>query len=290
MNDYRNSGTDTVVKIVLVFFISLLSFSIGTFVGKKFSDNQHKMVALEPTKPAGEEVAEESKSHEATAAGHETETAAASHETESINDDQVAELEQEMTNHEELASATSPEKHDGSEAQGHERTPASAEARETEKTTETAATHETEKHSEKVADKHSAKTAEKAVVEKSIEKHEKPAAKTAEKTVEKPVEKVAEAPAAKKTSILAKELAAQGLGKFTIQIASYPSLEEAEKKVHELRALKFESFATEASVKGHSWYRVNVGMFTTVKEAQAHKNLLSERAKVSTAIIQKITK
>lgn len=41
--------TDVVVKLVLVFFISLLSFSIGTFVGKKFSDNQYRLAQLEPT-------------------------------------------------------------------------------------------------------------------------------------------------------------------------------------------------------------------------------------------------
>ncbi|HEX4925105.1 MAG TPA: hypothetical protein VFV50_13515, partial [Bdellovibrionales bacterium] len=33
------------MKLVLIFFISLLSFSIGTFVGKQFSDSQHKKVA-----------------------------------------------------------------------------------------------------------------------------------------------------------------------------------------------------------------------------------------------------
>jgi len=43
------SKTDVVVKLILVFFISLLSFSIGTFVGKKFSDNQHRISLVEPT-------------------------------------------------------------------------------------------------------------------------------------------------------------------------------------------------------------------------------------------------
>ena len=42
--------TDKMLKLALVFFISLLSFSIGTFVGKKYSDNQHKLAELEPTK------------------------------------------------------------------------------------------------------------------------------------------------------------------------------------------------------------------------------------------------
>lgn len=43
------SKTDVIVKLVLVFFVALLSFSIGIFVGKKFSDNQHKLAQLEPT-------------------------------------------------------------------------------------------------------------------------------------------------------------------------------------------------------------------------------------------------
>ncbi len=42
--------TDRMLKLALVFFISLLSFSIGTFVGKKYSDNQHKLAQLEPHK------------------------------------------------------------------------------------------------------------------------------------------------------------------------------------------------------------------------------------------------
>ncbi len=99
---------------------------------------------------------------------------------------------------------------------------------------------------------------------------------------------IAEAP--KLSKVLAKEVANHGSGRFTIQIASYPTQEEAEKKVSELKGLKFESFATEATIKGHQWYRVNVGMFATIKEAQEHKTLLAEKAKISTAIIQKLNK
>ncbi len=42
--------SDAIVKLVLVFVISLLSFAVGTFVGKKYSDQQHKMAAYEPMK------------------------------------------------------------------------------------------------------------------------------------------------------------------------------------------------------------------------------------------------
>lgn len=45
-----SSKTDSAVKLAIVFFISLLSFSIGTFVGKKYSDNQYQLSALEPQK------------------------------------------------------------------------------------------------------------------------------------------------------------------------------------------------------------------------------------------------
>ena len=54
------SKTDVVVKLVLVFFIALLSFSIGTFVGKKFSDNQYKLSQLEPQNGHSEETANNS--------------------------------------------------------------------------------------------------------------------------------------------------------------------------------------------------------------------------------------
>src|SRR5258708_40192025 len=47
LNQNGGSRTDTLIKLVLIFFISLLSFSVGTFVGKQFSDSQHKLSALD---------------------------------------------------------------------------------------------------------------------------------------------------------------------------------------------------------------------------------------------------
>lgn len=37
-----------VIELCLVFLVSILSFSVGTFVGKKYSDNQHKLALLDP--------------------------------------------------------------------------------------------------------------------------------------------------------------------------------------------------------------------------------------------------
>lgn len=41
-------NTNRMIELALVFFVSLLSFSIGTYVGKKYSDNQHRLAQLEP--------------------------------------------------------------------------------------------------------------------------------------------------------------------------------------------------------------------------------------------------
>ncbi|MCB0361552.1 MAG: hypothetical protein KDD35_02455 [Bdellovibrionales bacterium] len=47
LNQLGTSKTDTIIKLVLIFFISLLSFSVGTFVGKQVSDSDYKRAALE---------------------------------------------------------------------------------------------------------------------------------------------------------------------------------------------------------------------------------------------------
>lgn len=39
-----DSKADTLTKIVLVFFISLLSFTFGTYVGKAVSDHDHEVM------------------------------------------------------------------------------------------------------------------------------------------------------------------------------------------------------------------------------------------------------
>lgn len=56
-NEKGGARTDTLVKLVLVFFISLLSFSVGTFVGKEFSDKKHRLASVAPEYGEGDETA-----------------------------------------------------------------------------------------------------------------------------------------------------------------------------------------------------------------------------------------
>lgn len=73
--------SEAFIKLGLVFFISLLSFAIGTLVGKEYSDRQYKLSKLEPT----EHHAEASRS-------------VASHEPESnkLSDEEIAKLAEEF--------------------------------------------------------------------------------------------------------------------------------------------------------------------------------------------------
>jgi cell division protein FtsN len=225
-----NSKTDVVVKLVLVFFVCLLSFSIGTSVGKKFSDNHHRMAQFEPAK---------------TEAG---ETTAASESTNgkgsSLSDDEIAKLAEEFVNDD-----------------------------------------------EKPADKVVVKVAEKATNKAT----EKPAEKTALAAVAAAAP-VADKVAARLPSSLPKEMAATPSGKFTVQVGSFPTETEATKKVEDLKKAGQSAFFVEAKIKAKegaeekTWFRVSVGLFTTQKEAEEHKNDLIAQNKVTSAIVQKISK
>lgn len=94
-----SSKTDAVVKLAIVFFISLLSFSIGTFVGKKYSDNQHQLAALEPQKHG----AATEHRNVASAAGEE-------HKPGAMTDEDIAKLAEEF-----VADETTAPQHDSAE-------------------------------------------------------------------------------------------------------------------------------------------------------------------------------
>ncbi|WP_409478191.1 SPOR domain-containing protein [Pseudobdellovibrio sp. HCB154] len=83
-------NTNRIIELALVFFISLFSFSIGTFVGKKYSDNQHRLALLEPNKKTEERQTIENAAH--------TEGAATTTASEGeITDADVAKMAEEFS-------------------------------------------------------------------------------------------------------------------------------------------------------------------------------------------------
>lgn len=253
------SKTDVVVKLVLVFFISLLSFSIGTFVGKKFSDNQHRLAQLEGG-------AEHVTASEDTSTGEDRGVASIDpHATDLkpekvLTDDEIAKLAEEFISDEEGTP--------GSLEDSLPKSPVEAKA-----------------------DDHGKANAPTAAAQptNSGGKHEPSVAATRMTEGKSPV--VANKPIAPSRipTALPKEAASSAVGKFTVQIGAFPDEKEAQTKSAELKDQGFSAFYVSAKVKGQTWYRVSVGLFSTQKEAEAYRKDLIDRKKVTQAIIQKIS-
>jgi cell division protein FtsN len=263
-----SAKTDVVVKLVLVFFISLLSFSIGTFVGKKYSDNQHKLAALEPghgEEHGAREVASATEGeHGVTASedakGHGTAAAGG----ESMSDEEIAKLAEEFVSDDTTATSNA--------AAGGEHgatAPAAGEHKAVAATGHGAAAA----HSEEAAVA-PAKT-------RSLEKAEPLAA--AKKIVQARIAEDNRVP-----SSIPKDVSQYNVGKFTVQVGSYAKEDEAQRVAGDLKAKGYSAYYIPANVKGQTWYRVSVGLFATPREAQAYRAELMAKSKITSAIVQKI--
>lgn len=251
-----SSKTDSVVKLAIVFFISLLSFSVGTFVGKKYSDNQHQMAALEPQENSthGEREVASVGEHD----GEKKDTA--------MTDEEIAKLAQEFVA-DETATEKSAAGHGDAKAEGHGEAAAENEKFAASEPAMTA-TH----------DEEPTNPAKKSGVEKAHGATEKPVSKS---TVSDSSERV--------PSSLPKNVAQYAVGKFTVQIASYADEAEAQKTASDLKNKGYSAFYVPASINGKTWYRVSVGQFATQKEAQSYRSEFISSSKLSTAIVQKIS-
>lgn len=241
--------TDAGVKLAIVFFISLLSFSIGTFVGKKYSDNQHTLASLEPSKSAGHVEREVAS----------TSAPTVEPKTGVMTDEEIAKLAEEFVTDETTPSTTSadlPGRDIKNEEVAHEN-PAPANS--------AVATPKDEPSS--AAKNLSAGNAPTQAPEK---------AKTLVKENRLP-------------SSLPKDVAQYTVGKFTVQVASYTDEVEAQKLASNLKSTGYSAFYVPANVKGKTYYRVSIGQFASSKEAQSYRADLLGKGKVSSAIVQKIS-
>ena len=250
LNQNGGSRTDTLIKLVLVFFLSLLSFSVGTFVGKQFSDSQHKIAELEDSGSEG---------------GRGTASAVAPEAAkvepgQSITEEEIAKLSDEFVK-KEKAGATDP-----------------AVAKEAvENMAGNLIGEEVGTGEHKKVDLKKSVTVHDEIkkVSDRIAKGEK---------VEAPKKVQSRIPAN-----LPKELGASSIGKFTVQVSSHPDEAQAKTHAQQLIEKGFSAFYIPADVKGKTWYRVSVGEFASRKEALEHRTKLMQ-AGISTAIIQKIAK
>lgn len=277
------SKTDVVVKLVLVFFIALLSFSIGTFVGKKFSDNQHKLAQLEPDSAEGVAAASEESRSVASVPSHSTDV----RPEKALTDAEITKLAEEFVTDDEKTPAIESSKINDKNVSEH------TEARAEQKVEHSSAQAPTANAAAKQTAK--AAPAPVAAAKPAVVSH---VAVTAPTEVSKPAARMLEGkapvianpvkPTSRIPASLPKEVASSALGKYTVQVAAYNTEKEAQGMSSELKTKGFSAFYVSAAVKGQTWYRVSVGLFSTAKEAEAYKKDLIVRAKVSSAIVQKI--
>jgi cell division protein FtsN len=251
LNQKGGSKTDTIVKLILVFFISLLSFSVGTFVGKQFSDSQHRLASLE------NEYNKDSGQSRSTASipGNEMDV----EPSDILSSEDVAKLAEEFV---------------------QEKKP----------TTEEHAKRNvanTESSESADAAKSIANRAGKSV---STYEHKDITQKAAEKVASNkaPLQAVKAVETKKAMADLPPTVSADVKGKYTIQVSSHQSESEAKNRVNDLNNKGFVASYVSANVGGKSWYRVGVGTFGTVKSAKEYLEKVKENPSFKGAIVRQI--
>lgn len=277
------SKTDAVVKVVIVFFVCLLSFSIGTFVGKKFSDSQHKIAKFEPGETPTRDVASAHEGGEEVKAGETlSDSEVANLAAEFVTDESETEAHVATGDHAGTHAATAEEKTSGHQveapskevvhepaASSHEETSMKAAPKKNEAVAEhnAEASKETSHESPLAAAHH-------------VAKNEAPSHDVAKKEVAETKPRL--------PSSLPKDVAAATTGRFTVQVVAKKSEDEAKKYAAELKEKGFAAFYVKANVKSETWYRVNIGLYATAQEAEANKKELLGSGKITSAIVQKV--
>jgi cell division septation protein DedD len=276
---HGSSKTDVMIKLILVLFISLLSFSVGTYVGKKFSDNQQKVAHYESggsAEGAERSVASVEEHASATEPKEDEHGEKIAGQGEAANhgdghgeksatvpsDEEVRKLAAEFVSDE-------PTKKEEAHADPHAK-PVHA------KSDEHAA--EAPAHGEAKApkaDQHAKAALPSSVADRLADGH---APLPEPKKVEK------RAPAE-----LPKQVASSPIGKYTVQVAALTTEDEAKNMASDMTKRGLEAFYLEAKVKNKTYYRVNVRLFESEKAAAQYRKELMAKEKLSSALVQKIT-
>ena len=268
MNKRGTSRTETLVKLVLIFVISLLSFSVGTFVGKQFSDSQHKMASLE----------KEFHGDRATASAKEDSEHGSAKKEGALTDQDIASLT------EEFIEAAQPGAEHGKEQVAHQANAHAPIAELVEHATDE------KKHAPTPAEPAHQETASKDQPAHLPAKQHGEVMEAAKRIAKDMTPSPATVAKERVPSSLPSMVSASTVGKYTVQISSYQTEDEAKTHAKKLMDKGFNAFYLEADISGKKWYRVSVGLFSTKASADQYKKSLVEQTKVGSAIVQKIIK
>ncbi len=263
-NSASGSKADTMFKLVLIFFISLLSFSVGTYVGKQVSDSDYRRASLEADFNGQSQVA--------------TADAAAATDpaTKPITDQQTQSLSEEFIK----AQQRKPASVDGqAAADATASAPAANGAAGTTKAADSKADASDSLDGYAPQGRHTASIT--AASDQAAAAADRVAHNMAPtKDIKAPLHPMKTLPA----------VATSAIGKYTVQIASYATEKEARMRAAALTKKGYSAFYVPAVVHGHKWFRVSIGLFSDQKGAVDYRTELLATKAVPSAIVQKIVR
>lgn len=261
-----SSRLDTVLKMLLIAFVSLLAFSSGVYFGKEMSDSEYQLKALEKDFNDNDQVADAGKEDEATP------------QEDAMIDEEIAALSNKYMKAEgEEADVDGDEIGARDIASAEEAAPAPK------------ASAAVKPAAPAKPQKKNVASNETAPIRKGVDLTE--VKKVAERVANNQAPTVAAKPAKvenRKPASLPKVAAATATAEYTVQVASYPDEKAAQTHAADLVKKGFPAYPLEASVKGKTWYRVSVGSFKNRKEAIEYRSQLMKQANVSSAMVQKL--
>lgn len=246
----KENRLEKVVVFLLVVLISLLSFSVGVISGKGLSDKEYALKAID------------------TKYSHAINSEAPDAKTEdgAVEGDLSEEEIQQLAN----AAIQAAEKGETGKAAKSE-----------------VADHGKAAHSETVAVKESG-SGQAAGGAKTFENKAAAVTKTVAKTQPTPFGNVAVKEADERVPSSVNKL--NSALEYTVQVASYPDLKDAENMAATYVKKGFPAFPFKVSIEGRDWYRVSIGSFRNKKEAMQYQNDLKKQGVVKDSVVQKLTK
>lgn len=264
----QSSKLDKTIKGLLIVLVCLLSFCIGIYSGKVLSDKNHDLAQLNSKDYAAEKFTQSASVKEAA----QPEELISDKDIEEITQNAMVEARKEMA------------KKNGEPERGVASVPAATHAAGTHAApSKTAAGAKAAPVAASTATASAAPAAPAPQAAPAHAASTKIAAPQPDTSgVQKAADRISQgkAPAA----------VSAGDGEYTVQVASYPTPEEAQRHAKKLVEQGFPAFQIPAEVKGKTWYRVNVGTFKTTNEAQKFRDQVNNQTGQSSSLVVKVAR
>lgn len=257
-NQVGGAAAEVLLKFCVVFVIALCSFAVGTFAGKKFTEDQHRLSSLE-SENADREVASVGDLDVKP--------------TNALSDADLKSLTEEFSQDEaKNIEAAVGDKHKEAEALAQQALEKLDEEMKTIEKTKDAA-HNNVDTRQPLAAVSATKTLEKNVDHTTLVA-QRVAANQAQ-VISIPKKEVSRLP-----SSLPVIAASSAAGKFTVQVASYKTEAEAKAFTEDLVKKGLEAYYIKAELKGQTWFRVSIGSYTGQEEANSQLQKIYKEAKL----------